>query len=40
MNQFLPYSGFKWLNQKEIDKFCLNSIEWNFIKKIGLMDTY
>ena len=26
MNQFLPYSGFKWLNQKEIDKFCLNSL--------------
>ena len=24
-SQYLPYSGFKWLNQKEIDKFCLNS---------------
>ena len=31
MSQYLLYSGFKWLNQKEIDKFCLNSIEWNFI---------
>ena len=40
MSQYLLYSGFKWLNQKEIDKFCLNSIKWNFIKKIGLMDTY
>ena len=27
--QYLPYSGFKWLNQKEIDKFCLNSIVEN-----------
>ena len=29
MSQYLPYSGFKWLNQKEIDKFCLNSIGEN-----------
>ena len=28
-SQYLPYSGFKWLNQKEIDKFCLNSIGEN-----------
>ena len=26
MSQCFPYSGFKWLNQKEIVKFCLNSI--------------
>ena len=25
MSQYLPYSGFKSLNQKEIDKFCINS---------------
>ena len=23
MSQYLPYGGFKWLNQKEIDKFDL-----------------
>ena len=28
-SQYLPYSGFKWLNKKEIDKFCLNSISEN-----------
>ena len=33
MNQYLPYSGFKWLNQKEIDKFCLNSIECSSIEE-------
>ena len=27
MSQYLPYSGFKWLNQKEIDRFDINSIE-------------
>ena len=26
MSQYLQYSGFKWLNQKEISEFCLNSI--------------
>ena len=26
MSQCFPYSGFKWLNQKEIVKFCLNWI--------------
>ena len=25
----MPYGGFKWLNQKEIDKSCLNSISEN-----------
>ena len=29
MSQYLPYSGFKWLSLKEIDKFCLNSIDEN-----------
>ena len=33
MSQCLPYRGFKWFNQKEIDKFCLNSIECKFIKE-------
>ena len=27
MSQYLPYRGFKWLNKKEIDKFCLGLIE-------------
>ena len=26
MSQYLPYSGFKWLNQKEISDFYLNSV--------------
>ena len=29
MSQYLPYSGLKWLNQKEISDFCLNSISEN-----------
>ena len=29
MIQCLPYSGLKWLNQNEINKFCLNSIGEN-----------
>ena len=29
MSQYLPYSGFKWLNQKEISDFCFNSISEN-----------
>ena len=29
MSQYLPYSGFKWLNQKEIYRFNVNSIEEN-----------
>ena len=29
MTQYLPYSGFKWLNQKEIDKLLLNFIGYN-----------
>ena len=29
MSQYLPYSGFKWLDQKEISDFCWNSISEN-----------
>ena len=29
MSQYLPYSGFKWLNQKEIDRSDVNLIEEN-----------
>ena len=29
MSQYLPYSGFKWLNQIEIDRFDVNSIGEN-----------
>ena len=28
-SQYLPYRGFKWLNQKEIGGFCLSSIGEN-----------
>ena len=28
-SQYLLYSGFQWLNEKEIDKFCLISISEN-----------
>ena len=28
-SQYLPYSGFKCLNQKEISGFCLNSVSEN-----------
>ena len=31
MTQYLPYSGFKWLNQNEIDKLLLNFIGYNSI---------
>ena len=26
ISQYIPYSGFKWLNQKEISDFCFNCI--------------
>ena len=29
MSQYLPYSGFKWLNRKEIDRFDVNSVSEN-----------
>ena len=28
-SQYLPHSEFKWLNKKEISRFCLNSIREN-----------
>ena len=37
MSQYLPYGGFIWLNQKEIDKFNVNSIECNFIEENSLI---
>ena len=33
MSQYLPYGEFKWLNQKEIVKFDVNSIECNSIEE-------
>ena len=40
ISQYLPYSGFEWLNQKEITDFCLNSISKNssigYILKVDL----
>ena len=33
MSQYLPYGGFKWLNQIEIAKFDVNSIECNSIEQ-------
>ena len=38
MSQYLPYSGFKWLNQKEIDRFNVNLIECNSIGYILEVD--
>ena len=29
MSQYLPYSEFKWLSEKEISRFCLDSISEN-----------
>ena len=29
LSQYFPFGAFKWLNQKEINKFCLNSIGEN-----------
>ena len=40
MRQYLLYSQFKWLNQKEIDNFDVNSIGENipmrYILEVGL----
>ena len=40
MSQYLPYSGFEWLNQKETADFCLNSVSENsligYILKVEL----
>ena len=32
-NEYLPYNGSKWLNQKEIDKLLLNLIECKSIER-------
>ena len=29
MSKYLPYSEFKWLNKKEISRFCLGSVSEN-----------
>ena len=36
MSQHLPYSDFKWLNKKEIDRFDINSNECEFIEENSL----
>ena len=40
MSQYLPYSGSKWLNQKEISDFCLRAVSKNssigYILKVDL----
>ena len=33
VSQYLLYSRFKWLNQKEINKFCLNPTEFDSVKE-------
>ena len=33
MSQYLPFSEFKWLNQKEIDKFNVNAISENSLDR-------
>ena len=33
MSQYLACGEFKWLNQKEIDKFDVNSLEYNSIEE-------
>ena len=33
MSQYLPQRGFKWLNQREINKLLLNLIEYNSIEE-------
>ena len=33
MSQYLPYSGFKWISQKGINKLLLNLIGCNFIEE-------
>ena len=39
MSQYLPYE-FKWLNQDDIDKFCLNSIGKNSLDWYILEDDF
>ena len=38
MSQYLPYGGFKWLNQKEIEKLDVNLTECNSIRYILEVD--
>ena len=38
MSHYLPYNRLKWLNQKEIDKFCLHSNECNSVGYILEVD--
>ena len=33
LSQYLPYSGFKWLNRKEIDRFDVNSVSENSLDR-------
>ena len=33
MGQYLPYTGFKWSNKKEIDTFDINTIEYDSIEE-------
>ena len=33
MSQYIPYGGFKWLNQKQNDKCSKNVIECNFMEE-------
>ena len=33
MSQYLACGEFKWLNQEEIDKFDVNSLEYNSIEE-------
>ena len=40
MRQYLPYGRSKWLNEKEIDKFDVNSIECNSFEKKNSSDGY
>ena len=39
MSQYLPYE-FKWLNQDDIAKFCLNSIGKNSLDRYILEDDF
>ena len=38
MSQYLLYGGFKCLNQNEVDKFDVNTIECKSIKQVALTD--
>ena len=40
MSEYLPCYEFKWLNQDDIDKFCLNSIGINSLDGWILEDDF